>query len=182
MSTTPVGADQGQQPRGPQSGWFPVAGTTQVRYWDGSQWTDHFAPAPVPVAAASDDESLAMLPYVLGLFFGFIPALIMFFVKKDNPRVRFHSAQVLNFEIAYFLVHLIAMGLWVVALLGAFALSSSGAEPGDGSPAVFGLFLVVWLAMIALSFVRMGIYIWLAVKTSGGEDRTLRYVPQLVKP
>ena len=31
----------------PDAGWYPdPAGSNQLRYWDGAQWTEHFAPGP----------------------------------------------------------------------------------------------------------------------------------------
>ena len=28
------------------AGWYPDAGGTRLRWWDGTSWTDHFAPVP----------------------------------------------------------------------------------------------------------------------------------------
>lgn len=37
---------------GERSAWFPVQGGQ--RYWDGESWTDHLAPAAVPVVVVGD--------------------------------------------------------------------------------------------------------------------------------
>lgn len=30
------------------AGWYPVEGDARLRWWDGTQWTDHFQPEPTP--------------------------------------------------------------------------------------------------------------------------------------
>lgn len=35
------------------AGWYPEAEGRQLRWWDGSAWTDHVAPAPSPNAPAA---------------------------------------------------------------------------------------------------------------------------------
>ena len=45
-----------------EPGWYPVGNGTQ-RYWDGSQWTDHIAPASSSMR--DDDKTWAILSHVL---------------------------------------------------------------------------------------------------------------------
>lgn len=38
----------------PPAMWCPdPAGTSRLRWWDGSRWTDHYAEVPAPVPAMS---------------------------------------------------------------------------------------------------------------------------------
>jgi len=150
-----------------------------MRYWDGSEWTGHTAASP---AIASEDDSQAAFPYIFGIFFAFLPALILYLTKKDHPRVRFHSAQVLNTEILLFGLHFLGMAVWFVGIFATIFAAGTEAGPATGIPAGFGLLLLIWIGIFSLVFVRVGLYIWLAVSTSRGEDKALRYIPTLVKP
>lgn len=45
------------------AGWHPAPGDpTQLRYWDGAQWTDHFAPAANPQPRKSPQLGDASMP------------------------------------------------------------------------------------------------------------------------
>jgi hypothetical protein len=37
----------------PPPGWYPDPRGQGQRYWDGNDWTDHWAPPPAPVAVAA---------------------------------------------------------------------------------------------------------------------------------
>lgn len=113
------------------AGWYPD-GSGGQRWWNGTSWTEHVAPAAQRSALDNtDSKTIATLIHVGGIFFGFIPALVIYLVKQDDPFVRHHSAQALNFEItlviAYFVCFilffvLIGFLLIFVVLIGSFVL------------------------------------------------------------
>ncbi len=49
--------------------------------------------------ATADSRQNAALSHVLGIVTGFIAPLILFLVKKDDPFVRDHAREALNFQI-----------------------------------------------------------------------------------
>ncbi len=101
MSTTPP-------PAAP--GWYPDPyGGPSYRYWDGARWTDALSSAIPPASSvASDTTTWAMaahLTALAALFVGlpFIGPLIVYFAKKENPFVRRHAAEALNFNLSIML-------------------------------------------------------------------------------
>jgi uncharacterized Tic20 family protein len=104
-------------------GWYPDP-TGAVRWWDGTRWSDHVAPAPGagPVSSPSDDRTWAILAHVGQILFGFIPPLVIYLVKRDDsPFVRMHSAEALNFSITLLIAYLVSAVL-VLAVIGIFLL------------------------------------------------------------
>jgi uncharacterized protein len=84
---------------------------------------------PVPVAApvanadsASNDRTMALLAHLGGLVLSFIPALVIWLVKKDtSPFVAAQAKEALNFQITLF----IALGvsaILIFAVVGCFLL------------------------------------------------------------
>ncbi len=105
-------------PENAPAGWYPVEGVQ--RYWDGDQWTEHVAPAPPARSSGLDDmdpKTVAMLTHLAGIFFGFIPALIVYLLKPNDPFVRHHAAQALNFEITLIIAYTAATVL-IIVLIG----------------------------------------------------------------
>lgn len=100
-------------------GWYPVDGVQ--RYWDGSEWTDHVAPTPVRSSSGAldnmDPKTVAMLTHLGGIVFGFIPALIVYLLKSNDPFVRHHAAQALNFEITLVIAYTVA-AILIIVLIG----------------------------------------------------------------
>jgi uncharacterized Tic20 family protein len=93
-----------------QAGWYPDPnGGPSYRYWDGVRWTQAVSSAIPPASsAASDTTTWAMaahLTALAALFVGlpFIGPLIVYFAKKENPFVRRHAAEALNFNLSIML-------------------------------------------------------------------------------
>lgn len=76
------------------------------------------APAASPPAASpSDDKTMALLAHLLGIFTGFIGALVIYLVKKDSsPFVERHSREALNFQITVLIASLVALVLWIIVV------------------------------------------------------------------
>jgi uncharacterized Tic20 family protein len=118
------------------------------------------------ITSSSDDRTMGMLCYLLGIFTSFIGPLIIWLIKKDQSRfVDYHGREVLNFKI-----NLIVMWLIVVSLVMAVSFVTFG----------FGLmlFLPLYLAMMVYVLV---VLIMGAMKANRGElyhfPLTIRIIP-----
>ncbi len=66
---------------------------------------------------SKEDKTLAMLAHLLGIISGFIGALIIWLVKKDeSPFVADQAKEALNFQITVFIAFVIASALLVVVI------------------------------------------------------------------
>ncbi len=76
--------------------------------------------AAVPVASSDipkDARTMAMLSHLLSIFFGFIPALIIWLTKRqDHPFIEDQSKEALNFQIT------VALAWICVAILSAILI------------------------------------------------------------
>lgn len=60
----------------------------------------HQPPAPRPRPSGElDGRTIAILVWVGTIFFGFIPSLIVFLIKKDDPFLNEHAKEALNWSI-----------------------------------------------------------------------------------
>lgn len=70
---------------------------------------------PTPAAPSNDDKNIAMLAHLLGIFTGFVGALVIWLVKKDTSSyIDDQAKEALNFQIT------VAIGLcaaWVMAFI-----------------------------------------------------------------
>jgi uncharacterized Tic20 family protein len=82
--------------------------------------SDATPPPPNPYQAENqlspaDEKMWATLIHVLGIFFGFLPALIGYLLLKDRgPFVRQHSASALNFQLTMLIAAIIG---WITAFI-----------------------------------------------------------------
>jgi uncharacterized Tic20 family protein len=93
----------------------------------------------------ANERNIAVLTHIGGIFFGLIPALIVWLLKKDDSvYIGEQAREALNFQITVLIGYVIAWALTFV-LVGLLLLP------------------VVWIANIVLSIIA-------AVKTSQGEE------------
>lgn len=73
---------------------------------------------PEASATTSDERTMAALAHAGGIFFGFLPSLIIWLIKKDESAyVNDQGKEALNFQIAVAIAGIIA-GILVMALIG----------------------------------------------------------------
>ena len=118
------GSDPTEQPAHPP-GWYPD-GSGYQRWWDWTQWTETQAP-PVPMttsSSASDPKTIAALVHASGLFLGFVGPLVGYLVYPNDPFIREHSRQALNFQLTVLIGLIISAVLFLVfiGILTFFAL------------------------------------------------------------
>ncbi len=160
---------------GTSPGWYPDPNAPGgQRWWDGSQWTSHVqaAPtAPVPSGpgfphATPESRNWAMAAHLSALIglvigFSFLGPLVVYLVRRDDPYVRAHAAEALNFNLS----------VLIYALVGGFVL-------------VLLILLIVGIVLIPLAIAAFVAWIVLVVvagvKASRGElyryPLTIRFV------
>lgn len=94
---------------------------------------------------SQDSRNIAVLMFVLSIFFWFIPALVLFLVKKDDDFVHRNSVELLNFEItlaiAYFALAFIPfigwLAMFVIGIAGLVLLVMGAIKAQNGEPVTF---------------------------------------------
>ena len=79
-----------------------------------------------PVATSDQDEkNMALITWVLTLFFGFIPSLIIYLIKKDSAYIQDQAKEALNWSITAifgyiiaFILTFIVIGLLLLPIIG----------------------------------------------------------------
>jgi uncharacterized protein len=137
-------------------GWYPdPGGSASHRYWDGSRWTDALSSAIPPAGphnARDDSRTYALAAHLsapLSLFVGFpfIGPLVVYLVKKDDPFVRRHAAEALNFNLSIMLYGVI---LGVVTVIALFFVVGLLLIP------LFAALVVGWIVFTCVAATRAG--------------------------
>lgn len=117
------------------------------------------APPPPPAGAApAEQRTMALVAHLLGIFTGFIGALIIWLVNKDDsskPFVIDQSKEALNFQITIAIAYIVS-SILVVVLIGTLMLAA------------------VWVANLVLCIMA-------AVKANNGETYRYPFTLRLIK-
>jgi uncharacterized Tic20 family protein len=72
----------------------------------------------ITTAPSSSDRTIAMFAHLGGIVAGFIPALVIYLVKKDESRwVREQAAEALNFQLTMLIATIVSLML-ILVLIG----------------------------------------------------------------
>lgn len=107
------------------------------------------------VTVDQESKNMALLIWIGTIFFGFIPGLVFYLVKKDDPYVVSQAKESLNWSITALIGY--AAGLILTMIL-------------------VGVLVLIALAIIHLVFCVMG-----AVACSDGKDFKVPYTLRLIK-
>ena len=78
-------------------------------------------PSTAPLLGSMDATSVATAMHIAGIFFGFVPGLLVYLLRPDDPFLRHHATQSLNLHITSFIGFLVALVL-VFVLIGFFLI------------------------------------------------------------
>jgi uncharacterized Tic20 family protein len=70
--------------------------------------------APKASSGSSDDNNMAILAHVLGIFTGFVGPLVIYLVTKDKPYAYKQAKEALNFQITITIAWVVS---WILALV-----------------------------------------------------------------
>jgi uncharacterized Tic20 family protein len=142
----------------PQPGWYPdPGGSAAHRYWDGTRWTDALSsaiPPAGPTNARDDRRTWALVAHLsplpsMMIAMAFIGPLIVYAMKKDDPSVRRHAAEALNFQLSV-LLYALVLGLAAIVGLAFGAAALLVVVP-------LGITLAVaWFVLICVAAVKAG--------------------------
>lgn len=79
----------------------------------------------VTTSVSQDSKNLALLLWLGTIFFGFIPGLIMYLVKKDDAYILDQSKEALNWSITALIGYVAGMILAVI-IIGVFVMAAVG--------------------------------------------------------
>jgi uncharacterized Tic20 family protein len=103
-----------------------------------------------------EERTSAMLPHILQIFGGFVPPLVVLIVKRDSRYVRFHSIQVLVWQLLITAAVMIGFISFMVLM---FATIPTAAQNKNEVPKAFFFFPLLWLLFLA----QYGISLLLAI-------------------
>lgn len=115
-------------------------------------------PPATDAPAPADQRTMAMLAHGLGIFTGFLGALVIWLINKDDSSKGFvvdQAKEALNFQITLIIAYFIS-GLLTVVLIGFLMMS------------------VVWIASLVLCILA-------AVKANNGEAYRYPFALRLIK-
>jgi len=114
---------------------------------------------------AEDERTMALLAHVLMIVTSFVGPLVIYLVKRESRFVSFHALQALFWQLAYFLVMMVGMGLWFV-----FILTMAAGGKSQGPPVGFILsFFAFWLLIMGFWVLTLVLGIVYGIKASKGE-------------
>jgi uncharacterized Tic20 family protein len=75
-----------------------------------------------PAVPTSDEKTMSMIAHAGGIFFGFLPALVVYLMKKDESSyIKAEATEALNFQITLMIAYMVASVL-VFVLIGLLLL------------------------------------------------------------
>jgi uncharacterized protein len=116
-----------------------------------------------PQLTPSEERTWSILTHVLGLFAGFISALVLFLLFKDRgPFVRAHTVTEWNFQLTLLIAD-------AVGFACAFSTFATIGPDTQGAPPGLALFFVGYFFILATNILRLVFGIIAAVAANKGQ-------------
>jgi uncharacterized membrane protein len=118
-------------------------------------------------ATTSDERSMAVLAHALQVVGGWIPPLVIFFVRRQSRFVSFHSLQVLFLELVFLVVTVFTMMFWIAGVI--LAITQSHGSTNSLPPALFIVLPIFWLAWMVVWVTKILAAVIYSIKAGRGE-------------
>jgi uncharacterized membrane protein len=128
---------------------------------------DDSAPAPAYVVT-QDDRTMGTLAHLLQLVTAWMGPLVIFFVKRDSPFVKFHALQALILQVCLTAFWIVGAVVFLITMF-ATVLHSGGSTHNPPSPAVFFVFPIFWVVGMSTWLVVLALAIVYGIKAGRGE-------------
>ena len=128
---------------------------------------DDSAPTPVYIVT-QDDRTMGTLAHLLQLVTAWMGPLVIFFVKRDSPFVKFHALQALILQVCLMAFWIAGVVVFMVSMFATVA-QSGGSTHNAPPPAVFFLFPVFWVVGMSTWLVVLALAIVYGIKAGRGE-------------
>ncbi len=120
--------------------------------------------------ATQDEKTMALIVYLVSIFAGFIPPLIIYLLKRDSKFVAFHSLQVLFWHIAYLVFTLGAVAVLIVGIFASIAGAAHNGGHNQPPPPMFFIFLPIFYLSIMFGWVvNLIVSVVLGIQAHKGE-------------
>ena len=110
---------------------------------------------------------MAVLAHALQVVGGWIPPLVIFFVKRQSRFVSFHSLQVLFLELVYLVITMSMVMFWIAAI--ALAVISHHGNSNALPPAIFIVFPIFWVVFMGVWVTKIVVAVIYSIKAGRGE-------------
>ena len=114
----------------------------------------------------SDERTMAVLANALQMVGGWIPPLVIFFVKRQSRFVSFHALQALLLQIAHLIFMMIFVGFWFAFIFSSILLTKNHHDPPLAFIAIFPLIWLMWMGVWIFTLVIVILY---SIKAGRGE-------------
>jgi uncharacterized membrane protein len=112
---------------------------------------------------------MAVLAHALQLVGGFIAPLVILIMKRDRRFVAFHALQALLLQVAYILLIVVGMVIWMAIIFGTIARSGAGPQPNAPPPMFFAFFPLLWLGIMGFWVLVIVAVVVYSIKAGRGE-------------
>jgi uncharacterized membrane protein len=110
---------------------------------------------------------MAVLAHALQVVGGWIPPLIIFFVRRQSRFVSFHSLQVLFLELIYLVFIVFMMTFWIAGVL--LAMAHTHGNNNSFPAALFVVFPIFWLGFMMVWATKILAAVIYSIKAGRGE-------------
>ncbi len=110
---------------------------------------------------------MAVLAHALQVVGGWIPPLVIFFVKRQSRFVSFHALQVLFLELVYLVITMSIVMFWIATI--ALAVINNHGSSSAFPPAILVVFPIFWLVFMGVWVTKIVVAVIYSIKAGRGE-------------